>query len=440
MAATQARIKCSTCPSERDIKSESRLPPRWKRIPESNDPCCPLCWDARYFMRAVTVPIQGPDINGNPTEMGEAWKDLRTRLYAAWDASTRLANWSVQQLQRLDVVRTAEMKKIQPMPKDIYLYGLFGAHPDREAWAGAAASAQSVMRTVEANWRSSRFDVLWMYNASARTYRWPTPFPVHNRDWELSRTDQGIWSVSLTLPGGRLNLRIRNDATLRYQRKRMEQLLAGRCGGLGEAALYARVVQGNDRNNGLMITGPGGKQKYRVMLKLVAWFPRPDPVELGGRQDEMRVSTGNASLLTVEQNDCEPWLYHGDDLRRKIIGYLASLQRHRDDTKAERRFPAHVRRRHLEDQQKAATKHNNRVTTEIQSIAAMVAALAARRKVASILYDDSDRGFIPQMPYFQLKGRIEQKANELGIQFRVASGATVDNEQPEEIDATPVTA
>lgn len=425
MQTLELAAVCSACQTERKAKG-GRLPPRWKRHPETAAPLCPACWSARYYVRAVTVPIQGPDLDGNPTERGEAWRELRERLYAAWDLSTRLANWSVQQLQRLDIVRTAGMERLPPMPDGVYLYGLFGGYADRERWAGAAASAQSLMRTVEASWRASRWDVVWNYAASARTYRWPTPFPVHNRDWSLSRSDAGVWSVSLTLPGGRVVLRIRNDRTLHYQRRRLEQLLGG-AAVPGEAALYARTVQGNDRFNGLSIRGPGGRQDYRVLLKLAAWFPRPEAV--AGRAGEMLVRTGNDSLLYAEMSDEEPWVYHGDDLRRRVIGYRATLQRWRDDQKAERRFPAAVRRRSGEEQQRRATRHQNYVGTQLAEIAAMVAGLARRRKVATVVYDDSERGYLPDLNYSSLKTRLENKCHEWGIEFRHASATTV-NETP----------
>ena len=276
-------MKCTHCDTVRESKAD-RLPPKWKRLPGSTDPCCAKCWGERYMLRAVTLPIKGPDVDGNPTEMEAAWKSLRERLRTAWGLSTQLANWSVQQLQKADIVRDSTMIKrdkdaqpilrdgkpipaIPPIPKEIYLYGLFGKYVDRAQWDGAAASAQSLMRTVEACWRESRLDVLWHYNASARTYRWPMPFPVHNDSWSVKRTDAGVWSCSLQLPGGRISLRVRNDRTRGHQFARLKQLADGTAVA-GEAAIYARIVQGRDDRNGITLIGPGGKETYRVLLKL----------------------------------------------------------------------------------------------------------------------------------------------------------------------------
>lgn len=380
------------------------------------------------MMRAVTIPVQGPDATGNPTEMGEAWKTLREKLRGAWDASTMLANWAVQQLQRLDITRSAGDKKMPAMPKEIYLYGLFGQYANRSAWEGAAASAQSLLRMVEACWREERWETIWLYDRSARTYRWPTPFPIHNANWRLEKSDQGIWTCSLAFPSGRIGIRLRNDRTMHYQRKRLEQLLSGDAVA-GEAAIYARPIQGNDRCNGLQIRGPGGRQDYRVLLKLAAWFPRPQFGDVK-REGTILIHTGNDALLYAEQEGEEPWIYNGDELRRRIIGHRAMLKRHSDDTKEERRFPAEMRKRHNEGMQLRCVKHNNYVASALAEIAAMIAGLARRRRVATIEYDDSERGFIPTMNYSDLKRRIVLKANEFGIEFKIASGEVV-NETPE---------
>jgi hypothetical protein len=109
-------IQCVYCTKQSDAK---RLPPGWHRDP-ADSPVCSSCWNERYLLRAVTIPVAGP-VDGT-------WEELRESLRTAWQAATRLSNWAIRELAKADIVRTPEMKKL-PRMAAVYLYP--GA---REVW------------------------------------------------------------------------------------------------------------------------------------------------------------------------------------------------------------------------------------------------------------------------------------------------------------------
>jgi len=47
----------------------------------------------------------------------------------------------------------------------------------------------------------------------------------------------------------------------------------------------------------------------------------------------------------------------------------------------------------------------------------MLAKFAERRGVATVVWDDSNQGFIDQFPWYQLKQMLKYKLNERGIEF-----------------------
>jgi hypothetical protein len=424
-------VRCFDCGREPDAvkltrSGAERLPPKWKEWP-AGVRHCGACWSARFAVKAVTLSVSGPADAGNPTEAGEAWARLRQQVCGAWDASTRLANWTVTQLLAGDRHRHAGDERLQPMPAT-YLYGGFGEFADRAEWDGASASAQSLMRTVEQSYRKRRRQVLWDYSASAQSFRWPVPFPFHEQNWDVALNEHGVPTASLPLPGGRVNLRLRSDLRgkghRRYQMDRFAALCRGeikRC----EAALYGVRVGPKDMYNGITVRHPGAfgeSVTLRLMLKLVGWFPRPPVREAEG---VLLVTTGNLSFLTAEQDGYDDWILHGEQIRQKVIGHAAYLQRMADDTKFEKRWPKAARRTLNVDRDRRCVTMRDRLNDFVAQASAMVAGLAERRKVAVVRYDDSERGYLPSFPYFALKRELERKCRDRGVEF--VAGSTADD-------------
>ncbi len=89
------------------------------------------------------------------------WKALRPVLAAAFSAATRVANWSVRELAKADVTRTAEMKKMPPMPR-VYLYpGARALAPELDP-----SSVVELLHAVQGRYRGQRCDLGWLCRSS----------------------------------------------------------------------------------------------------------------------------------------------------------------------------------------------------------------------------------------------------------------------------------
>lgn len=411
--------RCTDCGAE---KSHTRLPNGWK---ENSGTYCGKCWSAKFMIRAVTLAVAGPAINGNPTEMEEAWKELRQRLASAWSAAGRLANWSMTQLLRADEFRRADQTKIGKMPLT-YLYGLFGKYPDRKDWDGGASIAQAVMRSVEQDWRTDRYAVLWEASRSPRTYRFPAPLPVPAQNWSCEINEQGIAVVSLGCPGGRVNVRLVNDRTAGYQRARLKVIAAGEVK-IGEACIYAVPSNSQHWTSGMTIRARRGRDRmpFRVMLKLIGNFPRKDRTD-HDMEGVLRVRTGAMSLLVAEQDGYDQWRLNGDDIRSRIVGHMIRLQRGRDDVKLERRFDGGHRERQHADLSAMCDRHGRWTKSVLDQLSSEIANLAERRRVASVEWDDTVREFLPSFPWYAFREvYVRRKLEDRGIDL-VASGDVVD--------------
>jgi hypothetical protein len=201
--ASPSAIACS-CGQTRETK---RLPPGWHRD-TVGVVHCPRCWQERYVLRAVTIPVVGP--------VGATWPELREALKVCWRDATRLANWAVCELAKADCVRSPEMQKL-PKPPAVYLYP--GA---REFVPGLdPGSVVAILHTVEQRYRRRRYETHWRGSASLANYHYPTPYPVRSRDWSVSEGEGGsvLWACRSRAGDGRSGSAVATsiaDNSLRY--------------------------------------------------------------------------------------------------------------------------------------------------------------------------------------------------------------------------------
>lgn len=340
--------------------------------------------------RAVAFPV-------TPTSC--AWKDLDPLLAAAWAEATALANWAVLEMAKADVARTPAMAELPPAPR-VPLYRLFQAYAGRAAWAGAAAAANCVLRAVQRKYLKERFDVVWRRARALPTFRYPHPFPVHNQAWacRLEGKD-AVPTVTLGLPGGRVEVRMANRAEMRRQ-VALFRLLADGTAKRGEAALY--------------------KKGKHTLLKLVGHFPRPKDEGLTGT---LCVRTDPHAFWVSEQDGRAPWVVNADHVRRWAAAHHAYLQRVAEDTKHEKRWPAGMRRHINRSRALRCRKHNDRLATWCHEAAKMLAQFALRQKAAEVLYDDQDLGYLASFPWARLRENLKNKLDERGIVLTAAPPA-----------------
>jgi len=310
-----------------------------------------------------------------------------------WAATTRASNWMMTQYYVRDT-RPIDGGKIPPMPR-IYLYPevrvLFPQLPPR--------TAASLEHSIQRQYRAKRFDVSWRSSASLPTIRYPQPFPIPSQSWSYSLNEHNQPLVCCRIGERQWELRLKSGARYRRQIQGMRRMVEP-----GEMAIYKA-------HDGTML------------VKLVGWLDRPlsNHIPTG----TLIVRTGKESLLSaVDVNGHRIWTENCDHLLRWITAHRKRLRRLSEDQKAEQRpvasFAAH--RRILIE------KHQRRMNSAIQEIAAQLVNFTTRRHCAKVSYDDSEH-WLDEFPYFMLADRIRTKLDEHGIAFEKIGASVTEKEE-----------
>jgi hypothetical protein len=411
-------IVCSGCGARREVKPTARGTPRlprgWKRTEESA--YCKDCWSGRYVLRTVVVPVAEP--------ISADWPVFRKALDASWSASTELANWAMTEMAKSDCARSAGDTKLPPMPP-VYLYpGARERCPDMPP-----ASVVALLHTVEARYRQVRFDVVWRGAAVLPRYRYPMPFPVPSQAWRFhwGNGPHPVPLLELRLSGQSFTLRLRSGPGFRRPMALLEQVVRGECKP-GELTLYRQRI-GGDSGQTVEDRAPGGGERcrYRVMVRMAAWFPRAAPAR---RDGVLVLRTAPDLFWRAEVSGRQPWCLNGDHVRRWVAEHRRFLDRMAEDSKAERRAAIRPLRMLQEARARRCLKFRNRLHSWCHQAAASLAGYAARQRVAQVDYLDDDRSYLPSFPWYQLREMLRVKLDALGIVLRSA----------EKGDSSPVTA
>jgi hypothetical protein len=354
------------------------MPRGWKR--RADEVFCQNCWRDRYVLRAVAIPIASP--------LGETvWKDLDADLHRMWAATTGCANWMLTELYAHDVRReSSSPAKMPPMPRT-YLYpGARARFPELPS-----QSVASLEQAITQKYRAVRYDVVWRSSAVLPTYRYPTPFPIHNQSWHVRIDDDNRIALSVRIADHRIELRLRGGPQFHRQRRAVEQMVKGEaiC---GECAIYKRGTA--------------------TMAKMVAWMPRPQ-----GRAEKsgtLIVRTSSDSLLVaVNAKDERIWVWNADQVRRWHAEHRWQLGRWAEDQKAENRpVPDFAERRSA-----ATRKYRNRMEAACHQASGYVAGYAARRRFEAVSYDDRVRDYCEDFPWARLRSLLGIKLDGAGIRF-----------------------
>lgn len=461
-ATDRLPLACTGCAASvqanRTKADNARLPRGWKRV--GGETLCGPCVKARFRVLAVELPVM--DVVGE----GQTWEAFAATVADCWEHSTALANWSVDTLHANDVRRKPADTKLAKMP-NVYLYGIFNReYHDRTFWTGAAGQANCVLKTAERYYRKDRWHVLWAHRRNLRQYRFPYPYPVDQDGWGVEYGATGEPLASVSFPGGRLTLRLRQGPEWRRQLALFRQIAEGRTLNC-EAQVLGRKIGGTS-GKVVEFKRPGSpyKELFRVMLKLVAYFPRGETGERRGTVMQLR--TDKEHFLIADVDGREPWILNAEHLRRqegearaeesrheRRIGRLADadakrqaerklgllarqierhadyLQRMSDDTKYEKRWPKDVRVRLNQARELRCDKQHHRLDSSIKEVAALTVNYAKRQHVSEIRYDGVDRGYLLSFPWSRLETQLKAKADEAGIDFVkvAASGEEAETEE-----------
>lgn len=372
-------MTCSGCSAEKD--AGARLPRRWKRIGSSV--LCGVCVEARYVLRAVTAPVASVD----------DWPAFRAALKEAWRLSTRASNLVMTELFRadqpaIDAAREAGDK--MPRFTPLYLYPLIRARfPEIDS-----RSATALIQYVTAKYMATRRNVCWTCAASLPNFRYPTSMPVSAQALKVYFDDADRPMVSIRLGEAQWELRLRGGPKFARQRIQLREL-ANSPDLMGAGSVY----QG----------GPLGRD---VMVKVAGRFAK----RVGaGREGVLRVHSMAGSMIqAVNVKDAKLWTFHGDELKRLVLERRRRVQRLADDAKFERQPIAVDARQHAAE----VSLYHGRAKALTHQLAASIVGYVERRRFAEIEYDDSDRSFCADLPWYDLRLKIEQKAAAAGLVFR----------------------
>lgn len=407
-----AEVVCTRCgltvEAKLTAKGNPRLPRGWK---DHHGRWCPNCWRQNWAVRAITFRVAGP--------VGAEWSDLRDALKTCWGNATAVANWAVRELSRADIVRTPEMEKLPAMPA-VYLYpGAREIAPDMDS-----TSVVSVLQSVERRYRAQRYDVIWLRKAAPPSYRYPTPYPVHNQSWSANLGADKEALISVRLAGQRWTLRLAGGPGFARQRAAFLRLVEGEAA-QGELSLYQVSGSSGDNRPGL-----NDRRQSRLMAKLVLWLPKAERPELSGT---LRVRTSGDSLLVYHTEGGEPRYLHADQAQRWAQEHRRKLQRIADDTKAEKRRPRRERAGIDERRKVWAQKYRRRMDSLTHEATAAIAGYARRQRVATVVYDDTDRSYVPEgFPWADLREKLRYKLAGEGIALEItsANGDVVEGSPP----------
>lgn len=377
-------------------------------------------------MRAITVPIAGPVVDGGQESQNEAWKRLRESIKIAFRGATRASNWMVRELAKAEEPRSADQKKLGKMPQ-VYLYpGARALVPEL-----ATSTVVALCNSVEQRYRARRFQAIWLCAESLPNYRYPAPVPFRPSSWRMIELPGGAIGVNVTMGTQstdtleRWVLRLRGGAGFRRQWAALRMLLDGRAEAC-ELVLMEKSAQKNDRRSGGNGRSSGGGQKRysNLMAKIVMWMPRQERKKRSG---VVSVRTQTDAFWSYRVGDEEERYLYADHIKNWIGEYRRRLDRSEHDLKHEKRWPRKVREQAIAARDAWMQKHHHRLDTFIHQATSMLTGYAARLGVAQVIYDDGEHGFVESFPWHMLKEKLKYKLDEHGIEF-IASGAVVSDD------------
>jgi len=387
--------------------------------------------------RALTFPVLGP-------AEGE-WPALDDSLHGLWRQSTDLANWAAGELFLADVLarRAAKGDRIPPFPCDgSYLYRLLNEQPytGRSDWEGATQSASQILTDVYGRYKGHRKAVIWSHGEQPAAYRYPYPYPVPRQRWEASLDSDGFPVVSVSLPGQRVALRLRGihqgapvvgfAAKLAHfraivsgeRRAGVLYLSRQRCSAGCHRHLAAHEgAEGEGIVQGERAPGGGQRVQYRTLCRIVVWLPRAE--RKGGNKLLLRTDANAFWTAEHEGRFSRPWILNADHVRQPNTDQLRAWmadhdvwrQRMSEDLKHEKRWPRAVRQVMNDRLERRCGKVHRQVETWCHQAVALVANYARRQGVDTVLYDDSERSYLPHFPWARLSSMLRSKLELFGV-------------------------
>lgn len=387
----------------------------------------------------MTEPRDNALIRAFELPLHRAPADVWPLIREGWRKSVELANWCVTTMLSLDDPAAA-----RPPEFDLYARA-FGraaekrgrkdaakvlparkaAFPGGEFFGGAMLSAASIIEDVQREYRADRFEVFFRRSRSPRIYR-SFPFPVHGQMVKDAWLDgDGRPWVRLTLPGGRVELQLKNGREFAPQMAKFHDLVRRKEQGLPfrEVVLREKRCRGGDcMVKFVYATGPRERPGDRPLVLTLG------PQNFW-RADFIREGVGGRCFVRA-------WVLNNDHWRgvaARHAKHLGWLERTGQDAKAERRLGSNRAREQARRLEIACEKDKNRLASFAHEAAAQLAGFCERNGVGEVYYLDRDRGFMTwresgeplPFPWRQLHDKLAQKLEERGIALHLETAPGV---------------
>lgn len=404
-------MKCSECDKvmaakpTKDGKGE-KLPRGWKSL--DKQPWCDACWKKMFVRRSFLVPLAVPRDDGGD--------EFQAAVKTCWEEATALANWSIRELAKTDVIR---------MPGDEKL----GKHPGVNLYTVSTpifrvmdpASRAEILSAVSRAYTARRYEAIWLRKSSLPSYRYPYPHPVRAEAWKIEGDkDAPVFACRIKGEWYRIPL-------LRGRRhaRALKAVLACVEPELKGPAILDRIenqapkeARDRDRPN-------GGAQRgyYTVGVRFALWIRRQVAKEAS---ETLYLRTDPNSFWIYHVSDADPRYFHADHLKRWVSEHRNKLDRFAHDVKYEKRWPTKLRRRFVASQSPSNDKFHHRMNSFVHEATAMITNYAVRNKCSRVVYDDSAKTFVDSFRWDLTRIQLASKLDQVGITLEFAKSTPAE--------------
>lgn len=385
---------CAGCRASRDApptqSGELRLPKGWKRL--GGETLCPKCREDRYCIRVVRLPVAavvGED--NSPDSQRDAKNRFWNSLRLSWRQATELCNWALTEHAKADsepLIPGPNGPKLPPRPK-LSLY-----QPARSRWPEIdSQSLADLLQRVQAKYGQSRFDLRCRSAISLPTYRYPLPLPIPAACATFLLVD-GACHLRIRVFGERFQVRL--EGGKRFQRS---------------TNVIRHVIDGFLSHGAISLSAQGS----RVMVAIPVNVPKERPSD-SSRLCVVKTVPDRLWQVFMDGRD-NLWNLNEDQIRRWAAAHHAQLQRLREDCKLDRRLrkPDDLAGRRAV----LGRRYAARINDACHKASSMIVGFCERNRVAVVEYDDTERSWMPQFPWFKLRQLCADKLGQAGIRFQL---------------------
>lgn len=314
------KAKCCFCPTSKPdvLRGWTELPNGW---------ACPSCFDERYYITVVRLPI-------SKTLDGYTREQLSENLKTVWEQTTFAANYVINQLAKADSPRKPgqTIKSWSKSAPQLQLYKALTQHcPDIPTRSLSALEHR--LRGTYLKKRGWRYKAFWTGEAVLPVFRYPQPLQIPDR-WTYS--EEGVDRlpvIDFLLAGARRRIQLRTGKEFRHQLYGLRKLANGEAF-QGPLTIYRQEANKSDNRYKQF----DKKKTFTEMVSIVLWLPKAKRADDNGEERHLYLRTDLESFLVAHVKGDETWRYNADHVKRWIARHDSQLKRLTEDRKFHRKF------------------------------------------------------------------------------------------------------